>query len=117
LYDGFLNDKGYGNSNGLVHRQAYEAIVGPVPDGKLLHHTCETPACYNPAHLTPVTHAEHAALHPGASMVGTLRGAATQRSKTQCPKGHPYNAENTYIRPSGARKCRACNADRERARA
>lgn len=31
--------------------------------------------------------------------------------KTHCPKGHPYNEENTYVLPSrpGARYCRACH--------
>lgn len=30
------------------------------------------------------------------------------RSKTHCPNGHEYNAENTYMRKGGARACRAC---------
>ena len=28
--------------------------------------------------------------------------------KTHCPKGHPYDEENTYIRPDGGRSCKAC---------
>lgn len=27
---------------------------------------------------------------------------------THCRNGHPYNAENTYVHPSGSRSCRAC---------
>lgn len=30
------------------------------------------------------------------------------RSKSECPSGHPYDEENTYIDPKGARRCRAC---------
>jgi hypothetical protein len=37
------------------------------------------------------------------------------RNKTHCAQGHEYTPENTYLRPSGGRHCRACMAkwDRE----
>lgn len=38
-----------------AHRWAYEALVGPIPDGLVLDHLCRTPACVNPTHLEPVT--------------------------------------------------------------
>ena len=28
-----------------------------------------------------------------------------------CPRGHPWTNENTYVRPSGGRVCRACNRE------
>ncbi len=31
-----------------------------------------------------------------------------RRRVTHCPRGHEYSPENSYITPSGARKCRAC---------
>lgn len=37
------------------------------------------------------------------SRAGTPRGP-----KTVCKNGHPYTAENTYVRPDGERECRAC---------
>ena len=43
-------------------------------------------------------------------------GAQFQRSKTHCPRGHPYDERNTRITPKGYRKCRQCHADNERAR-
>ncbi len=46
-----------------AHRFVYETIVGPVPDGYHLHHTCETPGCCNPKHLRPLTPVEHKAAH------------------------------------------------------
>lgn len=38
-----------------AHKFAYETLVGPVPDGFVLDHLCETPPCVFPAHLEPVT--------------------------------------------------------------
>lgn len=28
--------------------------------------------------------------------------------KTHCPKGHPFNEENTYMRKEGWKQCRTC---------
>lgn len=42
-----------------VHRRAYEILVGPIPDGMEIDHTCNRRNCYNPAHLEPVLHAEN----------------------------------------------------------
>ena len=39
-----------------AHRVAYELHVGPVPGGLMLDHICYERACFNPAHLEPVTH-------------------------------------------------------------
>ena len=41
------------------HRFAYEAWVGPIPDGLDLDHLCYNTRCVNPAHLEPVTHLEN----------------------------------------------------------
>jgi group I intron endonuclease len=44
------------------------------------------------------------------------RRAASLRARaaliTHCPKGHAYDAENTYINAKGKRICRRCNAER-----
>lgn len=59
----------YSRRNGMphaavpAHRYAYETLVGPIPDGHHLHHTCEHPGCVNPAHLVPLTPGDHAAEH------------------------------------------------------
>jgi len=39
----------------LVHRFAYELLVGPIPDGKLVCHTCDIHPCVRPDHLFPGT--------------------------------------------------------------
>lgn len=46
-----------------AYRHYYEAARGPVPEGRLLHHKCEIPACVNPDHLEPVTFREHQQAH------------------------------------------------------
>ena len=34
-----------------AHRIAYEEVVGEIPKGKVVRHTCHNPCCYNPNHL------------------------------------------------------------------
>src|SRR5690349_14618962 len=34
-----------------VHRLAYELFVGPIPNGMVIGHFCDTPLCFNPEHL------------------------------------------------------------------
>jgi hypothetical protein len=48
---------GYLKVNGKAvraHRYFYELEVGPVPEGKVLHHHCERRRCVNTKHLEPV---------------------------------------------------------------
>lgn len=85
------------------HRYAYELLVGPIPEKLVLDHLCSNRQCCNPEHLEPITQAEN-----------TRRGAAAASNQfraeavTHCPRGHEYTAENTYLRKSGGRACRAC---------
>lgn len=60
LWVGTIDDKGYGKiSHGgraykkdlKAHRLSYELRNGPIPDGMVICHRCDTPACVNPAHL------------------------------------------------------------------
>src|SRR5690349_6193803 len=103
LWTGALT-KGYGHFRisprveVLAHRFAYEQLVGPIADGLELDHLCRTPACVNPAHLEPVTHAVNMAR-------GIFVTAAT------CKNGHAWTEENT-LRVRGRRFCRACNREK-----
>jgi hypothetical protein len=84
----------------MAHRFAYELLVAPIPVGLELDHLCRTPLCVNPAHLEPVTHRENCLRGTGAS--------ARNAVKTECPHGHAYDDENTYVDRTGNRHCRVC---------
>jgi hypothetical protein len=42
-----------------AHRLAYEAWVGPIPEGALVLHSCDNPPCINPEHLSVGSHQEN----------------------------------------------------------
>jgi hypothetical protein len=51
---------GIGNKRtALAHRVAYEALVGPIPDGMTIDHLCRNKRCLNPAHMELVTRGEN----------------------------------------------------------
>lgn len=84
-----------------AHRLLWLIVNGPIPDGHHLHHMCHVRLCVRPDHLTPLTAIDHQAVH---------------HVEEKCSKGHAYTPENTYVRNNGKRQCRACKADRQRAR-
>jgi hypothetical protein len=43
----------------LAHRLFYERLIGPIPEGHDLDHLCRNRACFNPAHLEPVSRREN----------------------------------------------------------
>lgn len=64
LWLGAINRDGYGRFNvgGRcigAHRFAYEREHGKLPPGTVLRHSCDNPACCNPAHLAPGTHRDN----------------------------------------------------------
>lgn len=90
-----------------AYRVLYEEQVGPIPPGHVLHHLCENVWCVNvQEHLRPITQGEHIAEHG-------LPGDNHQASKTECPQGHPYDDENTYLW-NGERHCRRCRQEAKR---
>lgn len=80
-----------------VHRYAYTALVGPIPEGLVLDHLCRNKACCNPEHLEPVTCVEN-----------VIRGENANARKTHCPQGHPYSGDNLHLSPRRNRYCKKC---------
>lgn len=72
VWTGSKNAKGYGSvwwngSTQLVHRVVFSQLIAPIPDGLLVCHACDTPACAKPTHLMLGTHEANItdAIHKG----------------------------------------------------
>lgn len=67
IWDGRLNkENGYGRIGYMskqwrAHRLMYTLMLGDIPKGMELMHSCDNPRCINPNHLTPGTHAQNIA--------------------------------------------------------
>lgn len=123
LFTGASSNYGYGQfrkNDKLIaaHRYTYELANGKIKHGQYILHKCDTPACCNPTHLFMGTQKEniHDMIKKGRANKSTWLTGKINLAKKSCPRGHEYTDENTYIRPGGQRKCRACNRNRERDR-
>jgi hypothetical protein len=114
--------KGYGriflskSKPTTAHRVAYTLLVGPIPVGLELDHTCHTKdcrlgdlcphrACVNVAHLEPVTHDENT---KRSNFYTYDHSKSVRKRKTACKQGHPYTGDNLRFDGKGSQVCRAC---------
>ena len=111
-YLGAKNEFGYAQTyyrgqRWMVHRLMYSLLVGPIPTGADLCHTCDNPACVNPDHLWPGTRQEN--------MIDCVeKGRHRSSAKTHCMRGHEFTQDNTYVTKRGKRQCLACTRRRFR---
>lgn len=81
------------------HVIMFVVFRGTIPRGSVLHHRCETPDCWNPWHVEPLSTLQHKAEHSA--------------TRSACPNGHAYPA-NQFRDTSGKLRCRICTADYKR---
>lgn len=88
LWQRCVNSDGYGSIryNGKTwrtHRLAYTAFKEPIPKGLHVLHSCDTPACCNPEHLSLGTHQDNMRDRgrKGRSNGGSLKGELNKATK------------------------------------
>lgn len=89
-----------GGRTRATHIVVYEALVGPVPEDKVLDHDCRNRLCCNPWHLTPRTALENTLLGEGPTAINAR--------KTECIRGHKFTVANTIVRVRDGRPRREC---------
>jgi transposase-like protein len=102
LWTGARNSSGYAQMHlegrkQLMHRWSYSYYVTPIPAGMEIDHLCRNRICVRPGHLEAVTTAEN-----------QRRAVPFRTPVTQCPSGHSYTEENTYVNRHGSPVCRKC---------
>lgn len=93
----------YNKKQYVAHRLVYMKLVGAIPEGIEVAHTCHNRSCVNPEHLVLATHAQNMAM-----------GVRRPEPRQICKRGHPLAEDNLLIGGDGRRRCRKCRRLRDR---
>lgn len=85
-WTGRRNKSGYGltairGGSELAHRAYWQLVVGEVPVGLCLLHSCDNKKCVNPGHLRVGTHAENMAEAKERNRMRGLKGDKNHKAK------------------------------------
>ena len=97
--------RGYGALNygrhkpGYAHRFSYQLRHGKLPDGAVVMHSCDTPACVNPNHLSAASQSENVqdCIAKGRWMT-PKRAAALKKTFHQFQAGNRRRARDAATR-------------------
>lgn len=119
LWFGASDKDGYGkmciNKKHLrTHRIVYEMHYGPIPEGRIIQHSCDTPSCCNIDHLVLGTWLSNM---QDKVKKGRLRNQ--NMGKTHCKRGHSISSPNEYFLTKNTagnpkRTCKKCHTIRQR---
>lgn len=109
LWTGSYDKNGYGKTHHnkkhiRAHRLAFELKHGPIPEGKLVQHSCDTPACCNSDHLSLGT--------PLSNMQDKMKKGRFRNqyiNASHCIRGHEFSSLNTRHKRGGERICVICS--------
>ncbi|AWN04674.1 HNH endonuclease [Microbacterium phage Squash] len=116
-----------------LHRHLHNLLIRPLEQNERMHDQSGVKGNVNPHLFTVIKGGRSPALycpnnHPyagneappnsrGYRCAICLKNSQPERAglanadKTECPEGHPYNDENTYIDSAGRRRCLICKRD------
>jgi HNH endonuclease len=116
IWQGSLGSKGYPHMQvgstvdgtrrpRRVHRVLWDELHGELPDGHVIHHTCEDKRCVNPAHLQLMTVGEHSDLHDSATKAraGRTTNFASGSSRDGRESGVPAPLGGAGVTPAAGR--------------
>lgn len=115
---GQIQQGGKGSPTMSAHRASYTIHNGPVPEGKVIMHTCDNRGCVNPAHLIVGTYRDNMQdMHQkGRAKPGRCLGEASGKAKltdemvrfirANPQRGHKDLADELGVKPNTVRGVR-----------